>query len=355
MATLEIRKETNKVWRHVPSDALPYIVSKLYIKSDGDLIRVVEQGGSQRGQYNFADVSVYNIGGVAETFGSAQQLMERLEALNYIGFFYEGEVSPSELISSDVDNAIELGTDGKLFAPISGGGGAVDSVNGQTGVVVLDATDVSALSNDTTDYTDATTPLAGTEIALVEQGGTFKKVAVSEFGGGGSSLQTFQYNTTSLCIFNFPATSNWTQQSGTFGMGAYGSARSDSGVSDFLTLISNLSNYGKIIGGIAPYDMELTSNQSFVTQNANLVGGDLKIGVGFMELDYTTNTISNATVVTETSYTPNANGLVDLRTDFTTGIVIPKGAIWLYSWAHTKASAVSSVYIQTMLNFKEVV
>ena len=41
------------------------------------------------------------------------------------------------------------------------------------------------LTNDTTDYTDATTPLAGTEIALVEQGGTFKKVAVSEFGGGG--------------------------------------------------------------------------------------------------------------------------------------------------------------------------
>ena len=140
MATLEIRKETNKVWRHVPSDALPYIVSKLYIKSDGDFIRVVEQGGSQRGQYNFADVSVYNIGGVAETFGSAQQLMERLEALNYIGFFYEGEVSPSELISSDVDNAIELGTDGKLFAPISGG--AVDSVNGQTGVVVLDSNDI---------------------------------------------------------------------------------------------------------------------------------------------------------------------------------------------------------------------
>ena len=44
------------------------------------------------------------------------------------------------------------------------------------------------LTNDTTDYTDATTPLAGTEIALVEQGGTFKKVAVSEFGGGGSSV-----------------------------------------------------------------------------------------------------------------------------------------------------------------------
>jgi hypothetical protein len=46
------------------------------------------------------------------------------------------------------------------------------------------------LTNDTTDYTDATTPLAGTEIALVEQGGTFKKVAVSEFGGGGKKTIT---------------------------------------------------------------------------------------------------------------------------------------------------------------------
>jgi hypothetical protein len=49
---------------------------------------------------------------------------------------------------------------------------------------------VQVLTNDLTDYTSATTPLAGTELALVEQGGTFKKVAVSEFGGGGSS-ETF--------------------------------------------------------------------------------------------------------------------------------------------------------------------
>lgn len=32
---------------------------------------------------------------------------------------------------------------------VSGGGGAVDSVNGQTGVVVLDASDVGALPDDT--------------------------------------------------------------------------------------------------------------------------------------------------------------------------------------------------------------
>ena len=36
------------------------------------------------------------------------------------------------------------------------------------------------LSNDETSYIDATLPLAGTELALVEQGGTFKKVEVSD-------------------------------------------------------------------------------------------------------------------------------------------------------------------------------
>ena len=62
---------------------------------------------------------------------------------------------------------------------------------GQIENFISDATQTTLdlkLSNDVADYTTATTPLAGTEIALVEQGGTFKKVAVSEFGGGSSDL-----------------------------------------------------------------------------------------------------------------------------------------------------------------------
>lgn len=149
MATLEIRKETSKVWRHVPSDNLPYIVSKLYIKSDGNNIRVVEIGGSQRGIYNFADVSVYDIGGVAETFTSASELMQRLEALGYVGFFYDGEVSPSLLISSDVGNAITLGSDGKLYVSDSGDvewGEIVGALSNQTDL--QNALDLKANTSD---------------------------------------------------------------------------------------------------------------------------------------------------------------------------------------------------------------
>jgi hypothetical protein len=109
MATLEIRKETSKVWKHIPSDDLPYIVSKLYIKSDGDNIRIVEQGGSQRGIFNFANVSVFDIGGSAETFTSVSELMQRLEALNYIGFFYDGEVTPKYKVYTAL--LTQIGTD----------------------------------------------------------------------------------------------------------------------------------------------------------------------------------------------------------------------------------------------------
>lgn len=167
-----------------------------------------------------------------------------------------------------------------------------------------------------------------------------------------SNKKSIEYNTTTLCVYNFPATSNWTYQGGSFGMGAYGSARSDSGYSNFLTLIT-LAGFTKVIGGIAPFNMKLTSNCSFVTPEPNLVGGDLKLIVGYVEFNYATGAINNATLVDAGTYTPATGGRVDLREDFGGEITIPKGAIWSYSWAHTKTSAVTA-YLQTILNFEEV-
>jgi len=46
------------------------------------------------------------------------------------------------------------------------------------------------------ELTSATTPLAGTEEVAIVQGGTTKKVAVSEFGGGGTSLRRDKYSVT---------------------------------------------------------------------------------------------------------------------------------------------------------------
>lgn len=112
---LEIRKITDRVWKHVPSDGNEFIFSKLYCKCVGEKFRVVEYGGSILKEYDVTDVSIYDIGGSEETFATANELMQRLEALGYIGFFYDGEVAPLSLISSDSFNAIELGSDDRLF------------------------------------------------------------------------------------------------------------------------------------------------------------------------------------------------------------------------------------------------
>ena len=71
-----------------PSDEKEYAVSKMYCKITDDLFSVVEQGGRQRGKYNYSDITVYDDtqGGTPETFASAQALMLRLEQLQYIGF-----------------------------------------------------------------------------------------------------------------------------------------------------------------------------------------------------------------------------------------------------------------------------
>ena len=124
MATIEIRKKTSKVWQHVSSDFGTYIVSKMYCKTDGNIFKVTEHGGAKRGEYNISDITIYDdtVSGGAETFATPLLLMKRLEALSYVGFYYDGDVIPADLISTDASNTLILGSDGKLY---SAGGGAV--------------------------------------------------------------------------------------------------------------------------------------------------------------------------------------------------------------------------------------
>lgn len=98
MATLQIRKLSEKVWKHIPSDANNFILSKLYAKTDGNTFKIIEDSGSNRKEYTYSDITVYDdsIGvGSPETFLSSQALMLRLEALKYVGFNRDGDVPTS--------------------------------------------------------------------------------------------------------------------------------------------------------------------------------------------------------------------------------------------------------------------
>jgi hypothetical protein len=80
------------------------------------------------------------------------------------------------------------------IADLDGAGGAVDSVNGQTGVVVLDAVDVGATIDPS--LLSGVSNLSGAEILTVEQSGIPVQVTTQQIaslgggggGGGGSTL-----------------------------------------------------------------------------------------------------------------------------------------------------------------------
>jgi hypothetical protein len=116
MIKLQIKKEVGGVWQHYVISEDNFILSDCYCKTNGDKFRVVELGGSQRKEYNYSEIEVYDIGGTAETFTSSLELMQRLKALQYVGFINDGDVVIADLISSDSSNEITTGTDGKLFS-----------------------------------------------------------------------------------------------------------------------------------------------------------------------------------------------------------------------------------------------
>lgn len=132
MIKLQIRRKTAKIWQHFITDGKDFIFSKCYCKTNGNKFRVVEDGGTPKNEYNYDEIEVYddlNSGG-AETFTSSLELMKRLSALQYVGFNKDGDVVIADLISSDSSNALEEGSDGKLFVAEWSGGGGVQSVTG---------------------------------------------------------------------------------------------------------------------------------------------------------------------------------------------------------------------------------
>lgn len=126
MATLQIRKKSLNVWEHIASDAEDFFISKLYIKRDGRIFKIVEEGGSNRKKYDFSDITIFDdeLGTGPETFANPTTLELRLEALRYPGFLRPGEVSAADLISPLPGNqAVIIG--GLIFVNANSGTGAM--------------------------------------------------------------------------------------------------------------------------------------------------------------------------------------------------------------------------------------
>lgn len=135
MATLEIRKKSAKTWMHVPSDGTEFILSKFYCKTDDTIFKIVEESGSNRREYSYLDIVVFDDTsiGTAEIFTSSQALMLRLEALNYTGFNRDGDIPTSYIENVIAGTNVAIDYTDPLNPIISstggGGGGGGASVN----------------------------------------------------------------------------------------------------------------------------------------------------------------------------------------------------------------------------------
>jgi len=132
MATLEIRKKSLKTWLHVPSDASDFILSKFYCKTDASTFKIVEESGSNRREYSYTDITVYDDTdiGTPETFASAQTLMLRLEVLKYTGFNRDGDIPTSYIESVVAGTNITVDNTDPLNPIISSTGGGATGGGG---------------------------------------------------------------------------------------------------------------------------------------------------------------------------------------------------------------------------------
>ena len=184
----------------------------------------------------------------------------------------------------------------------------------------------------------------------------FVQISVSAISNATSGTQMFSYNTNTFNKFTFPVSDNLVQYPTNYGPAGYASTSVDFGSSDFLSFLSSgLANHQAFT---APFDMTLKSNQSLGGYSGSYQGHGLRLCVGYYMPTYISASpfliVNNPTVVLDKTYTPiQSNGYIDMLDDIDSSIVIPKGAVCLYTYAFLRPFAVS-LYIKTQLLFEKI-
>lgn len=193
--SLVIRKKGNKNFFHyfsIGGTAFEYSASDLTIIIDNNKAKLRSLTGrpiALRDGYTVNQITIYDdsTGGGAETFATFILLTQRLIDLGYPAYYQDGQIILGDLISGDANNALVLGSDGKLYVPVGGG---VQSVTGQS----VDNTDplnpvVNAI------------PLSGTEVGSPVTGDIeFNGDPLRLFSNQNNFYQAIQFNTDSNAL-----------------------------------------------------------------------------------------------------------------------------------------------------------
>jgi len=149
---LEIRKKAVKNFEHIYNNyKLTFSDLRIAFNGTTQNVLITRENGAfviKREGFNVTEISVYDDtgAGTEETFVNVTVLANRLIELGYIAFYEDGDIVPSEFISSDASNALVIGTDGLLFVPPAGAATNGLPVGGTTGQILKkqSATDFDA-------------------------------------------------------------------------------------------------------------------------------------------------------------------------------------------------------------------
>ena len=141
--SLEIRKISARAWKHTVNDG-EIILSKAVCDIQGNNFILSRINGSKPiDTFSVSQITLIDdtTGTTYPTFTTGDALAIQLDALDYVGFYREGDVIIADLISADAGNQTTTGNDGKLFTPASGGGG------GGTGLITTGYTKATDFGN----------------------------------------------------------------------------------------------------------------------------------------------------------------------------------------------------------------
>lgn len=124
MSILQIIKLESGTFKHVDSIDGDFFLGRFSFKQELNKAFLVEAYGAKRRDYLISEIRVFDYLGTAETFFNFTDLINRLTELGYTGIDLNPVYPTASIyVSDDVDNALVLGDDNKLFVPVSGGGG----------------------------------------------------------------------------------------------------------------------------------------------------------------------------------------------------------------------------------------
>jgi hypothetical protein len=128
--SLVIRKKGNKNFFHyftIGGTEFEYSASDLTIIIDNNKAKLRSITGrpiALKDGYTVNQITIFDdsTGGSAETFATFVLLTQRLIDLGYPAYYQDGQIILGDLISGDANNAIVLGSDGRLYVSPSSGG-----------------------------------------------------------------------------------------------------------------------------------------------------------------------------------------------------------------------------------------